>query len=99
MSSSSLSSSYRTCCSLKAFEEALTRETFGKQLIKHQLIRFKLSEMARQVEALYAMLESVAYQFKAGVKDFSLGWLGGWLGGLAVVVGWLLVGWLVDSLC
>ena len=60
-------------CDGKAFEEALKRETFGKQLIKHQLIRFKLSEMARQVEALYALLETIALQFKMGVKDFSLG--------------------------
>ncbi len=53
----------------------MTRETFGKALIKHQLIRFKLAEMARQIESLYALVEVTAFQFKAGVKDFSLGGL------------------------
>ena len=60
-------------CYEMAFEEALKRETFGKPLIKHQLIRFKLAEMSRQVESLYSLVENVAYQFKSGVKDFSLG--------------------------
>jgi alkylation response protein AidB-like acyl-CoA dehydrogenase len=31
---------------------ALKRKTFGKTLISHQLIRYKLAEMVRQIEAL-----------------------------------------------
>jgi len=36
----------------EAFKYALTRKTFGKALIKHQIIRFKLAEMARLTESL-----------------------------------------------
>ena len=38
-------------CFSEAFKYALERETFGKALVKHQIIRFKLAEMARQVRA------------------------------------------------
>jgi alkylation response protein AidB-like acyl-CoA dehydrogenase len=33
---------------------AFKRETFGKKLIDHPVIRMKLAEMARQVEATQA---------------------------------------------
>merc|ERR1711871_80637 len=36
------------CCYVEAFKYAMQRETFGKKLIQHQLIRFKLAEMVRQ---------------------------------------------------
>ena len=52
---------------------ALTRKTFGKPLVSHQVIRYKLAEMARQVECLHDNVERVAYQFSQGVPDFSLG--------------------------
>lgn len=54
----------RLCYEL-AFKFALTRETFGKPLSSHQLIRFKLAEMARQIESLYDNVERVAYQVRA----------------------------------
>lgn len=60
-------------CYSEAIHEALTRKTFGKRLIEHQIIRFKLAEMARQIEALQAYVESIAYQFSQGVKDRNLG--------------------------
>ena len=60
-------------CYQEAFHEALQRETFGKKLIDHQIIRFKLAEMGRQVEALYANIEQVAYLFSNGVPDHALG--------------------------
>lgn len=60
-------------CYEEAFKYALERETFGKKLIQHQIIRFKLAEMARQVEALWDNLERVAYQFSKGVPDHRLG--------------------------
>jgi len=56
-----------------AFKWAMTRETFGKKLIQHQIIRFKLAEMARQVECLYDNLERVCYLFSQGIPDFKLG--------------------------
>jgi len=56
-----------------AFKWAMTRETFGKKLIQHQLIRFKLAEMARQIESLYDNCERIAYQYSQGIPDFKLG--------------------------
>eukprot|EP00004_Rigifila_ramosa_P008279 TRINITY_DN19492_c0_g1_i1.p1 TRINITY_DN19492_c0_g1~~TRINITY_DN19492_c0_g1_i1.p1 ORF type:complete len:434 (+),score=112.95 TRINITY_DN19492_c0_g1_i1:48-1304(+) len=60
-------------CFEEAFTYAMERETFGKKLVSHQLIRFKLAEMARQIEALQDMVERVAFQFSKGVPDFSMG--------------------------
>ncbi len=52
---------------------ALVRQTFGKRLVEHQIIRAKLADMARQVEGLYDSLERVAYQLSRGVPDHRLG--------------------------
>ena len=60
-------------CYEEAFKYALDRETFGKPLIAHQLMRFKLAEMARQIEALQDNVERIAYLFSRGVPDFELG--------------------------
>jgi alkylation response protein AidB-like acyl-CoA dehydrogenase len=60
-------------CYSESVHEALTRKTFGKRLIEHQVMRFKLAEMARQIESLQALVESAAYQFSKGVKDKDLG--------------------------
>jgi alkylation response protein AidB-like acyl-CoA dehydrogenase len=49
-------------CFEQAFKYALTRETFGKPLVSHQIIRYKLAEMARQIESLFDNVERVAYQ-------------------------------------
>jgi len=56
-----------------AIKHALSRETFGKKLIFHQLIRFKLAEMARMIESLHDNLERVAFQYSSGIPDFQLG--------------------------
>ena len=49
-----------------AYDEALRyahkRKTFGKHLIEHPVIRAKLANMARQIEAAHAWLELVVYQ-------------------------------------
>jgi len=60
-------------CYSEAFQWAMTRKTFGKPLIQHQLIRYKLAEMARQIESLYDSVERAAYQFKCGVNDQRMG--------------------------
>lgn len=60
-------------CFQMAFKYSLTRRTFGKRLGEHQIIRFKLAEMARQIEGLQDMLERVGYQFSQGVTDSSMG--------------------------
>jgi len=60
-------------CYHEAITYAMERETFGKTLIQHQVIRYKLAEMARQIEALQDNVERVAFQFSRGVSDFKLG--------------------------
>jgi len=62
----------RTCYS-EAFKYAMERKTFGKSLISHQIIRFKLAEMARQIESLYDSVERIGYQFQCGVPDQHMG--------------------------
>jgi len=53
-----------------AYEEALDyaklRETFGKPLIRHQVIRHKLVDMAQRIEASQAFLERVAWALDQG---------------------------------
>ncbi len=53
-----------------AYEEALDyaklRETFGKPLLKHQVIRHKLVDMAQRIEASQAFLERIAWALDQG---------------------------------
>jgi len=49
-------------CLEEAFQYAMKRKTFGKRLIQHGMIKWKIAEMARQVEATHAMLESLTHQ-------------------------------------
>jgi len=53
-----------------AYDEALayarTRETFGKPLIAHQVIRHKFVEMARQINAARAYRDAVAWRIHNG---------------------------------
>jgi alkylation response protein AidB-like acyl-CoA dehydrogenase len=60
-------------CFAEAFTYAMERTTFGKKLISHQIIRFKLAEMARLIESLHDNLERVAYSFSKGIPDFKMG--------------------------
>jgi acyl-CoA dehydrogenase len=53
----------RVCLS-QAFEFARERETFGKRLIDHQVIRHKLVDMLREVRGTYAYLDSCIWQFE-----------------------------------
>lgn len=46
-------------CVEESMKHAFKRKTFGKRLIEHPVIRFKLAQMARQVEAAHAWLESI----------------------------------------
>ena len=70
----------RTCVE-EAAMYAKTRKTFGKQLIRHQVIRHKLAEMSRRLLATKYFMDCVAYRLKkdkigifnkALVKDISL---------------------------
>lgn len=53
-----------------AYEEAVAyaglRETFGKPLIKHQVVRHKLADMYMRIEASQAWLERIAWALDAG---------------------------------
>ena len=53
--------------------EALTRKTFGKRLIEHDVVKYLLAEMARQIEALAGFVDNVTYQFAQGVPDNTMG--------------------------
>lgn len=49
-------------CLEEAFKFANKRKTFGKKLVNHPVIRWKIGEMARLVEATHQWLEWVTYQ-------------------------------------
>ena len=68
-------SATRLCrmCYSESFKHAKRRKTFGKPLIKNQLIRYKLAEMIREIEALQAFLEQVAFQMSGSVDPERLG--------------------------
>lgn len=53
----------RTCLST-AMRYAYTRETFGKPLVYHQIIRHKIITLAREVESHWAWLEQIAYHIQ-----------------------------------
>lgn len=61
-------------CLEEAVKFANKRKTFGKTLVQHPVIRWKIAEMARLIEATHHWLEWVTYQMntmgklEAGVK-------------------------------
>ena len=62
-------------CLEDALAWARARETFGKRLADHQVIRHKFAEMARKINATQAYLEQCALRVNAGespVADLSL---------------------------
>lgn len=64
-----MSNRYARVCIEEAIKYARKRKTFGKNIIEHQVIRHKVAEMARKVEATHGMLETLAYQMSQGVSD------------------------------
>ncbi len=62
-------------CLDEAVEWAQQRETFGKALVKHQSIRIKLADMARQIDATQAWVDLCAWQVQNSCDqpaDFAL---------------------------
>jgi acyl-CoA dehydrogenase len=57
---------YARVCLKEAVLWAQQRETFGKTLVKHQSIRIKLANMARQVGATQAWVDLCAWQVQQG---------------------------------
>jgi len=51
-------------CMEEALKFANKRKTFGKTLIQHDVIRWKLAEMARLIESTHAWLENITYQMQ-----------------------------------
>ena len=51
---------YARLCIEDAIEYGCRRRTFGKPLLGHQVIRAKVAEMARRVEAAHALNETIA---------------------------------------
>jgi alkylation response protein AidB-like acyl-CoA dehydrogenase len=52
-------------CLEESLKYAMKRKTFGKPLIDHEVIRWKIAEMARQVESTHAWLETVTHQMNS----------------------------------
>jgi len=48
----------------ECFRWAMSRKIFGKRLIDQPVIRYKLANMAAEVESVHSMLEDVTYQMK-----------------------------------
>ncbi|MEQ1548261.1 MAG: acyl-CoA dehydrogenase family protein [Chakrabartia sp.] len=57
---------YARVCLDEAVAWAQQRETFGKPLVKHQSIRIKLANMARQIGATQAWVDLCAWQVQEG---------------------------------
>lgn len=55
-------------CVEEAVKFANKRKTFGKTLVQHPVIRWKIAEMARLVEATHHWLEFVTYQLNTMTK-------------------------------
>lgn len=69
-------------CYEESMKYANKRETFGKTLYEHPVIRLKLAHMARQIEASYNWLESVIYQASNMDETEAMLKLGGPIAGL-----------------
>lgn len=57
---------YARTCLVEAARYAQERKTFGKRLADHQVIRHKIAEMLRQVNATQAYLENCAWRVQQG---------------------------------
>jgi acyl-CoA dehydrogenase len=57
---------YARTCLVEAARYAQQRRTFGKRLADHQVIRHKVAEMLRQVNATQAYLENCAWRVQQG---------------------------------
>jgi acyl-CoA dehydrogenase len=63
------SCSFARICLEEAIDWAQQRETFGKRLGQHQVIRVKLANMMRQVEATQAWVDLCAWHYVQGTSS------------------------------
>jgi len=68
---------FSRCLLEESWNYSLKRSTFGKKLAEHPVIRWKLAEMARQVEATHHWLENLTLQLCRMPKDEAMNALGG----------------------
>lgn len=68
---------FSRCLLEESWNYSTKRVTFGKKLLEHPVIRWKLAEMARQVEATHHWLENLTYQLCTMPKDQAMTVLGG----------------------
>ena len=64
-----LSLSTNHCSLFTAFDCSLQRQVFGKRLMDQPVIRFKLAQMAAEVETVHSMLEDLTYQMVMGGEE------------------------------
>ncbi|KAI3635816.1 hypothetical protein MIR68_006454 [Amoeboaphelidium protococcarum] len=64
-------------CFHDAIKHAHQREAFGKKLIDNQVVRYKLSNMAKMIEATQGWLNDLVWQIKTMPKEQQLLRLGG----------------------
>lgn len=69
-------------CYEESVKYANKRRTFGKKLIEHPVIRMKLADMARQIEAAFNWLESMVYQAQSMDETEAMLKMGGAIAGL-----------------
>ena len=69
-------------CYEESMKYAHKRETFGKKLYEHPVIRMKLAQMARHIEASFSWLESLIYQSSKMDETEAMLKLGGPIAGL-----------------
>jgi alkylation response protein AidB-like acyl-CoA dehydrogenase len=68
---------FSRCLLEESWNYASKRSTFGKKLHEHPVIRWKLAEMARQVESTHHWLENLTLQLCTMPKDKAMTALGG----------------------
>ena len=63
-----MSTRFARVCLEESLKFAGKRKTFGKTMIQHPVIRWKVAEMARMVEATHNWLEWITFQLKTMPK-------------------------------
>ena len=72
-----MSTRFARVCLEDSLKFAGKRKTFGKTLIQHPVIRWKVAEMARQIEATHNWLEWITFQLNTMPKLEAMLKLGG----------------------
>jgi len=70
-------SRFSRCCFEESWKYCFKRSTFGKKLHEHPVLRWKLAEMARQVEGTQNWLENLTFQLCTMPKDEAMSALAG----------------------